>query len=174
MLPNTATMGKDDPMKRSVAVVSGMVLLAILCWAFPPVHVRSRKTLHAAQAGAQFSVTNFVADFWRNKLLAAADHATEASKILEAIALGPQKAREQFSRSVELGGTYYLFLRGTGRVVSLSDDSLGISLKPEGNAADLCIPLGLVFGNAPARWNRSAQFERLPPILSNSTTSPPV
>jgi predicted lipoprotein len=148
MLPNTVTTEKNELMKRTVAIVSGIAVFAILSWVFPPFHIRSRKAMHAAKAGAQFNVTNFVADFWREKLLVAAEHVTEATKVLEAISLNPQKAREQFGRSVEIGSTYYFFLRGTGRVVSVSDDSIGISLNQDGNSADIAIPLGLVFGNA--------------------------
>jgi len=135
-------------MKRTVAIFIGIAVFAILSWVFPLFHIRSLKAMQAAQAGAQFNVTNFVADFWRDKLLGAAEHVTDATKVLEAIALNPQKAREQFGRSVEIGSTYYYFLRGGGRVVSVSDDGIGISLKQEGNSVDIFVPLGLVFGNA--------------------------
>jgi predicted lipoprotein len=148
MLPNTVTTEKNERMKRTAAIISGMVALAILWWAFPPFHIRSLRAIRTTQAGTQFNVTNFVADFWKDKLLVAAEHATEATKIVVAIALNPQKAREQYGRSVEIGSTYYFFLRGTGRVVSVSDDSIGISVKQEGNSADVSVPLGLVFGNA--------------------------
>jgi predicted lipoprotein len=148
MLPNTAITETNESMKRTVAIFIGIAVFAILSWVFPLFHIRSLKAMQAAQAGAQFNVTNFVADFWRDKLLGAAEHVTDATKVLEAIALNPQKAREQFGRSVEIGSTYYYFLRGGGRVVSVSDDGIGISLKQEGNSVDIFVPLGLVFGNA--------------------------
>jgi predicted lipoprotein len=148
MLPNTVTTAKNELMKRTAAIIGGLVVLALLWWACPPLHIRSLKAVRAAQAGAQFNVTNFVTDFWRDKLLVAAERATEATTVLEAIAHNPQKAREQYGRSVEIGGTYYYFLRGPGRVVRVSDDSIGMALQPAGNVVDICVPLGLVFGNA--------------------------
>jgi predicted lipoprotein len=128
-------------------MLSGMVVLAILAWVFPPFHLRSLKAVHAAQAGAQLNVTNVVATFWKDKLLTAAEHATDANKVLDSISLNPQKAREQFGRSVEIGSTYYYFVRGTGCVVTVSEDWVGIALKGV-HSADISIPLGLIFGNA--------------------------
>ena len=39
-------------MKRIPFTIGGIVVLAILWWAFPPFHVRSLKKVRAAQAGA--------------------------------------------------------------------------------------------------------------------------
>jgi predicted lipoprotein len=135
-------------MKQSAVIGIGLVVFAILWWAFPPLHVRSLQKIRTAQAGAQFNVTNFVADFWKDKLLPAAAHATDADKLVAAIAAGPQQAHQQFGRSVGISSTYYFFLRGTGRIVGVSADSIDLSLKDEGDAVDISVPLGPVFGDA--------------------------
>ena len=135
-------------MKRINVIIGGLVVVAVLCWAFPPFHVRSLKKVRAAQAGAQFNPTNFVAGFWSDKLLPATGHAAEASRIVETIAHSPKQVRKEFGRSVGIGSTYYLFLRGTGRVVSVSDDSIGLSLENRGDTVDISVALGPVFGNA--------------------------
>ena len=56
--------------------------------------------------------------------------------------------REQFGRTVGISSSYCLFLAGTGRIVSLDEESVGLSLKAEGNEVGVAVPLGLVFGNA--------------------------
>lgn len=135
-------------MKRTIAILSGLGVLVIFCWVFPPFHVRSLKQVRAAQASKQFNATNFVAGFWTDKLLPATKHAAEAAKVVKTIANNPKKVRTEFGRSVGIGSTYYLFLRGMGRVVSVSDDSIGLSLENTGDSVDISVPLGPVFGNA--------------------------
>jgi len=135
-------------MNKALSALVAILVLAGLCWAFPPIHIRSVKQVKTAIADAKFSATDYVKQFWSRSLLPAADQATEATKVLDVVATNPQKVREQFGRTVGVSSSYFLFLRGSGRVVSVDDDSIGLSLKPTGNAVDISVPLGLVFGNA--------------------------
>ena len=135
-------------MKRFLLWLIAVLVVTGFCWAFPPVHVRSVKKVKEQIASTQFNATDFVGQFWNDQLLKATDRAADIEKVLAAIAASPQKAHEQFGRSVGISSSYYFFLRGTGRVVSVSDDTIGLSLKSEGNDVDVSVPLGLVFGNA--------------------------
>jgi predicted lipoprotein len=134
--------------KSSLPTIIAAAVLLALCWAFPPFHIRSLKETQAAHSNAQFNSTNFVERFWTEKLIPAAERATDASKVLEAIEADPAKAREQFGRSVGISSSFYFFLRGAGRIVRVTEDEIGLSLRSEGDAVDISIPLGLVFGNA--------------------------
>jgi predicted lipoprotein len=122
--------------------------LAVLCWVFPPFHIRSLKAVREAQANQQFNAAEFAARFWTEQLLPAADQAVDALTVLDKIASDPKSVREVYGRTVGVGSSYYLFLRGDGRVVSADDESIGLSLKPEGDEAQIVIELGFVFGNA--------------------------
>jgi predicted lipoprotein len=135
-------------MKRGVWIMALAVGLGIFCWAFPPFRVRSLKTIRAARTSAQFNATDFVNQFWVEKLLPATEHATDASKVLEAIAADPKKVGDQYGRTVGVSSSYFLFLRGSGRVASVAPDNIGLALKPDSNSAEIVISLGLVFGNA--------------------------
>ncbi len=135
-------------MKRALPWLCVLAALAGLCLAFPPFHIRSLKAVRAAQTSAQFNATDFAGQFWRDKLLPATGQAAEAAKVLEAIAVAPQKVREQFGRTVGVSSSYFLFVRGAGRVVSADADNIGLAIKTEGPEADIIVPLGLVFGNA--------------------------
>jgi predicted lipoprotein len=122
--------------------------IAGLWWMFPPFHVRSLKALRATQAAAQFNANDFVSSFWAEKLLPATAQAADAAKVLDAIAVEPRKVREQFGRTVGVSSSYFLFVRGAGRVVNVSEDSIGLAVRSTGEVADISVPLGLVFGNA--------------------------
>jgi predicted lipoprotein len=125
-----------------------LVAAAGFCWIFPPFHIRSLTQVRVARASLHFSATDFADRFWKEQLLPSLDRAAEAGKVLAAIAGNPQKAQEQFGRSVGISSSYYFFVRGTGRVITVDDAGVGLSLKGESNAVDVLVPLGLVFGNA--------------------------
>jgi predicted lipoprotein len=135
-------------MKRLLPWLITVMVVAGICRAFPPFHIRSLKQVKADIAGATFNPKSFVEQFWSGKLLPATEQAADAAKVLEVIAAGPQTLRDQFGRTVGVSSSYFLFLRGTGRVISIDADNVGLSLKPEGSEADIVVPLGLVFGNA--------------------------
>lgn len=125
-----------------------IVALIGLCCVFPPFRLHSLKATRATQVSQKFNATDFSRQFWTEKLLPASEKATELDQVLALVASSPAKVREQFGRTVGLGGSYFLFIRGSGRVVSASDDNIGLALKSEGDTAEIVVPLGLVFGNA--------------------------
>jgi len=135
-------------MKRFLPWLIALIVVAGLCWAFPPFRVRSLKAVRAAHAGAQFNARDFVGRFWSEKLLPATTKAVEVSKVLETIATKPEKVRGQFGRTVGVSSSYFLFVRGGGRVVSVGEDNIGLVVSGTGDAVDVVVPLGLVFGNA--------------------------
>ena len=135
-------------MKKAVPALIVLVALALLCVVFPPFHVRSLKAVREAQASKQFNAAEFAAQFWTEQLLPAASQASDAGEVLEKINTDLKSVREQFGRTVGVGSSYYLFLRGDGRVVSADENSVGLSLKPEGDETQIVIELGFVFGNA--------------------------
>src|ERR1700722_982367 len=120
--------------RKGSQLIIGVVALVVaaFCWIFPLFHIRSLVQVRAAQASTQFSAPDFVDKFWNERLLKSVDQAADAGQVLAAIAVSPQKAHEQFGRSVGISTSYYFFLHGSGRVVSVSDDSVGLALKSEG------------------------------------------
>jgi predicted lipoprotein len=135
-------------MKRFLLWLIALVLGVGLCCVFPPFRVHSLKAVRNAQASKQFNAVEFVGRFWGGKLLPATEKAVNATQVMAAVASNPTKVREQFGRTVGVSSSYFLFVRGAGRVVSVSNDSIGLTLKSEGDTAELSVPLGLVFGNA--------------------------
>ncbi|MFO1477226.1 MAG: DUF2291 family protein [Verrucomicrobiota bacterium] len=135
-------------MKRMLPWLVVLALGAGLCRLFPPFRVHSLKAVREAQAAGRFDPVAFAHEFWSGRMLPATDRAADAALVLAAISGGPAKVREQFGRTVGVSGSYFLFLRGSARVVSTNDDAIGLSVKPGGDTADIVVPLGLVFGNA--------------------------
>jgi predicted lipoprotein len=135
-------------MKRFLPWLIALILLAGLCCVLPPFRVRSLKAVREAQVSKEFNATDLVGRFWGEKLLPGIEQAADVTQVLAALANSPAKVRRQFGRTVGVSSSYFLFVRGAGRVVSASDDSIGLALKPEDETAEVVVPLGLVFGNA--------------------------
>lgn len=135
-------------MKNKIPALVVVLGLASLCWAFPPFHLRSLKAVREAQENQQFDAGDFASRFWTEQLLPAAGQASDAAVVLEQIAADPKTVRDGFGRTVGVGNSYFLLLRGSGRVVSADEHSIGIRLTPGDNEAEIVIELGFVFGNA--------------------------
>lgn len=135
-------------MKRLVPIVLAIAAVAVLCWAFPPIRIHSLKEMREAEANKTFNAADFAATVWTEKLLPAAEGAAEADAVLDAIAADPSSVRDEFGRTVGMGSAYFLFLRGSGRVVSVDEFSIGLSLEPDGDEAQIVVERGFVFGNA--------------------------
>ena len=133
-------------MAKALSVV--VIVMAALCWAFPPFHIRSLKAVRAERALAKFNAVDFVGQFWNEKLLPATAKAPDVVEVRTTIATAPKQVREKYGRTVGVSSSYFLFLRGTGRVVSVDSDNIGLALTAEGHEPDVVVPLGLVFGNA--------------------------
>jgi predicted lipoprotein len=135
-------------MNRLLPTLMVIAVLGVLCAAFPPFQVRSLKAVRAAQAGGEFNAADFAGRFWNGELLPAVAKAADAAAVLDKIAADPKSVRERYGRTVGVGSSYYLFLRGDGRVVSVDGEAVGLSLKPDGTEAQIVVPLGFVFGSA--------------------------
>jgi predicted lipoprotein len=133
---------------RAVRWLIAIAICAIICWLFPLFHVVPLKTATVDAAAKNFDAAVFGEKFWAEKLLPAADKAVSAGVLLAAIQAGPSTARTNYSRSVGLSDSYFYFLQGRGRVVSVSDDAVGVAVTPGSTNAEIMLQTGLVFGDA--------------------------
>ncbi len=134
-------------MKRAVLAVIALGLLAGVFWFTPLFHLVPLKQEQGRQAAAEFSPTNFATAFWNDKLLKSLDRAADAGQVLAALTSDPQKARTQFGRALGISSSILFFLRGTGRIVSVTKKGVALTLKDDGDTADILLPTGLLFGN---------------------------
>lgn len=134
-------------MKRFLPRIIGLVFFVSFCVAFPPIHIRSKKARQDAIAETTFNPAAFVGKFWTERLLPASGQAADAEKILAVVAESPGKVREQFGRTVGISSSYGIHIRGKGRVVSISEDAVGLAVLSKDDVADVTIPLGFLVSN---------------------------
>lgn len=134
-------------MKRFLPLIICLALLGGLFAAYPPFRIRSQAARLKAVEETTFNPTGFVEKFWSASLLPATDKAVDVGKVLAVIAEDPSKVRGQFGRTVGISSSYSLFVRGKGRVVSVSEDAIGLAVRATGDEPDVTIPLGIVISN---------------------------
>lgn len=137
------------PFAKSTSLRWGIFIsiLIVLCWLFPLFHVVLLKTA-AEKVAATFDATQFAEVFWTNQLLASLDKAVPTEKLLPAIQSDAAAAKKKFSRNVGLGENYFYFLRGEGKIISISDDEISLAVTENSTNAEIILGTGLVFGDA--------------------------
>ncbi|HEY3762560.1 MAG TPA: DUF2291 family protein [Verrucomicrobiae bacterium] len=135
-------------MRIVLRLIVCVLVLSGICWLFPLFHVVPLKKAVAEAKAKTFDAGQFAGNFWTNQLLASLDKAIPAEKLLTAIQSDPSAAKKQFARSVGMAENYYYFLRGDGKVVSLSDDAVSLAVSNDSTNAEVAIQTGLIFGDA--------------------------
>lgn len=133
------------PSRTTLFVAAALVVAGAVCWRFPLFRIVPLKQAEAAQKAGAFDAAKVAAEFWNAKLLPAADRAVELKELLAALAQHPTTARKQHGRTLGIGGATMFLVRGSGKITSVSEDSLVLSLHDSGTPVTL--NLGLLFGN---------------------------
>jgi predicted lipoprotein len=133
---------------RVIRWLIAIAIIAGVCWLFPLFHIVSLKTATAEKIAATFDATAFAENFWKEKLLPAVDKAVSADVLLAAIQASASDAKTNYSRSVGLSDGYFYFLHGEGKIISVSDDAVSISVTENSTNAEIALQTGLVFGDA--------------------------
>lgn len=125
-----------------VAIAAGTAMLTYFLPLFHVVPLGGKEPSEAFEPGA------FIDRFWTDQLVPAAERAVDASELMTDLRTDHQAARKAFGRSVGLGGVYYYFIAGTGRVVSVKKNSIGLAVSDGQDEVEVTLATGPIFGNA--------------------------
>ena len=135
-------------MKRIFLWPVFILAVIFLCWLFPLFHIVPLKTATAEKITEKFDATKFAENFWTNKLLLSLDQAVSVKTLLPAIQADATAAKKKFSRSVGLSESYYYFVRGEGKIISISDDEIFLAVTENSTNSEIILETGLIFGDA--------------------------
>ena len=129
---------------RYAIAVLAVGLLVVL---FPPFHVRGLVTPDgdSPSTTAGFESAAAARQMWEQGIPAVSERAVEVNELAAALAADPGAAA-RFGKQVGLGGKFYFFVRGAGRVGAI--DSAGVHLSIDVPRAEVVLRTGPVFGNA--------------------------
>ncbi|MCU0978376.1 MAG: DUF2291 domain-containing protein [Pirellulaceae bacterium] len=129
-----------------VAVVA--VATAVLLYFLPLFHVVPLDQARQRSEGKAIDPAAFVDRFWTERLIPGATQAVDAAELVTAIGQDRKSAWRAHGRSVGVGGAYYYFVAGTGRVISVEQDSVRLSLRDGQPLLQVSLEAGKIFGNA--------------------------
>jgi predicted lipoprotein len=135
-------------MNRAAGIIISLILLGAICWFFPLFHIVPLKRAEAEKEAGKFDAVQFTQELWSGKLNASFDHAIDAKVLLDAIQASPSNAQKKYARTLSLGGGYFYYLRGEGRVLSTNSDGISLAIHPDGTNAEVVLETGMIFGNA--------------------------
>jgi hypothetical protein len=139
-------------LRYAVAVLA----LGLFIVTFPPFHVRSLTSsngLPAATTGA-FDPVEAARTMWEHGFPAAAAQAIDVKVLATALAADPEAAA-RLGRRTGLGGKYFFFVRGEGRILSIDPEGVRLDIGVSG--AEVLLKTGPIFGNA--LRDASGQFD---------------
>jgi len=135
-------------MNRIAAWIVAIVAVAALLHFFPLFHVMPLAKAQQEKAAETFNPTNFAEKFWSQRLLESLNKAIPADVLLPAIQSDPAAARKKYGHTLGMSESYNYFVSGTGRVVSVADDSVALVVRGDMTNAEVALQTGLLFGNA--------------------------
>jgi predicted lipoprotein len=134
-------------MKCAVCIVASLILLGVVCKFFPLFQVVSLQRAETEKSAGTFDAVKFADDFWSEKLLKSFDHTVDAKELLAAINASPGDAQKKYAHTLSLGGGYFYYLRGEGRIVATNNDGVSLVINGKGTNADVVLETGMIFGN---------------------------
>ncbi len=120
----------------------------VLLYFLPLFHVVPLEQARQRAAVAVYDPVEFVDWFWTEQLIPGAAEAIDAAELVATVQQDRQLARETHGRRVGLGGAYYFFVAGSGRIVSVDRYSVGLALCDDQQQIQVLLETGPIFGNA--------------------------
>jgi predicted lipoprotein len=131
-----------------VALTLWVTALLLACAIFPPFHIRRIDTDTAQDAAREpFNAGSVATTFWTERLIPAADRATDAAVLLKASSSDSATAAQQYGRRTGLGGSDLYFLRGEAKVATIDRKGVWLATQSAANVR-MVLLTGPVFGNA--------------------------
>jgi predicted lipoprotein len=124
-----------------------IVITACIFWLFPLFHIVPLKRATEKKSATVFNATQFAEYFWSEKLLKSLDQAAPVEKLLPAIQADPTAAKKSYARNLGLGDSYIYFLRGEGKIISISGDEISVAVSANATNAEIVLETGMIFGN---------------------------
>ena len=134
-------------MNRVVIILCLLIAVGVLTWFFPLFHVVQRDALRDGDEQTAFDAAEYVKLIWTEKLPPVLPDAADAALVLAALRQDPQRARNEFGRSVGIGRSSLFLVRGRGTIMSADNKAIGVSLDADDKEVDVSLVTGLLFGN---------------------------
>lgn len=145
--------------KKIAPLTVGTLMACALLYFFPLVRIHKLGSTSTSKAeislnpnttgpngASTLDITTFVETLWTKRLPEAASQAASVDDVLAMAATDVNGARKKYGREVGLGGPTFLFLRGRGKIESVSEDECLVII--DGLAQPVVLEIGILVSNA--------------------------
>lgn len=139
---------RNPKLRCRLLLVGTVGIVAAALYIFPPFHIVSLEKTKRKIENERFNPKEFVERFWNDRLLKSLDQTVQAGTLLPAIKQDPQSAKRQYGRQLGLSNTYYYFVSGQARVVTIKPETIALTLSGAGSKPDLVLVVANLSGNA--------------------------
>ena len=123
-------------------------VVGCLLLAFPPFHVVPLELAKERAQAQVFDPVRFALRFWQEQLPSTFDTAHEAQAVLDAIRRDRKSAKAQYGRVVGLGGPHHYLLKGTARIIAVTEREVELALVGnDSEQPDIVLAVSMIFGN---------------------------
>lgn len=133
-------------MKRKHKYILLVPILVILC--YRSCYFERLDTAKQKEKQQAFNHAEYARDLWNNKLAGNLDQAVDARMLLELLNTNMEEAQKKYARTMGIASDYYYLLGGQGKVVSMSEGGVFISIRAPESDPDIIIATSYIYGNA--------------------------
>jgi predicted lipoprotein len=133
--------------RQSIIIASVAAATAVLLYFVPLFHVVSLDQAIQRSGGKSIEPGTFVDGFWTERLIPGAIQAVDAAQLVTALQKDRKSARRTYGHRMGVGGADCYLVAGTGRVVSVGNDSVELSLRDPQTQVHVSLATGKIFGN---------------------------
>ncbi len=134
-------------MQRWIVGIAAFCAAVGVCYHYPPFRILPLDEARQKRQSGAFDARAFAERLWDESMANSLERAVAAPVLFRAISNDRKAAKNQYARTVGIGSVYYYYVAGTGRVASVDDDSVALSLGDR-EEIDIIIETSMIFGNA--------------------------
>ena|SRR5438045_32307 len=123
-------------------------ILIIVVIAFNSVYFKKLDEVKASKAAKEFNAAQYVQNFWNSKLMPNLNKAIELNHLIAMLATDTAKTFDTYSHALGIGNLRYFLVKGKGRIISVNEDDIAVSLKTDKGSQAVTIATEYIFGNA--------------------------
>ena len=124
-----------------------LLILVIGFLVYNSIYFRKLDDIKSAGTSKGFSAGLYARTFY-NDLLPDLGRAVEINKLISLLKSSPDTAFKQYSHALDIGNIRYFLVQGTGRISSVTEDAIGVTVTDSISKNDIKIATEFVYGNA--------------------------
>lgn len=124
-----------------------LLILVIGFLVYNSIYFRKLDDIKSGGTSKGFNAAAYARTFY-NDLLPDLGRAVEINKLISLLKSSPDTAFKQYSHALDIGNIRYFLVQGTGRISSVTEDAIGVTVTDSISKNDIKIATEFVYGNA--------------------------